>query len=101
MVLIRAPQLHGCALESSFREGVRREQLRSLARVANNTNMPLEVSLAKPRQARPSRPSATPRQEQPVRPCRQDRLLGSGLGPRGSDLIFHKGPASSWSLDAA
>ena len=67
MVLVRAPQLHGCALESSFREGVRREQLRSLAQVANDTLMPLEVALIKPR-ARASHPSATPRQQAPVRP---------------------------------
>ena len=67
MVLIRAPQLHGCALESTFREGVRREQLRSLAQVANHTLIPLEVALVKP-QARASRPSATPRQQAPVRP---------------------------------
>lgn len=69
VVLIRAPQLHGCALESSFREGVRREQLRSLAQVANQTLMPLEVALvrAKP-QPRTSRPSATPRQQAPVSP---------------------------------
>ena len=33
MVPIRAPELHGCALESSFREGVKREKLRSLAQV--------------------------------------------------------------------
>lgn len=33
VVPIRAPELHGCALESSFQEGVKRERLRSLAQV--------------------------------------------------------------------
>ena len=46
MVPIRAQALGGCALESSFQGGVKREQLRGLCQVLNITTLPLQVALA-------------------------------------------------------
>ena len=43
---IRAKSLGGCALESSFRGGVKRECLRSLCQVHNGTTLRLQVALA-------------------------------------------------------
>lgn len=46
VVPIRAQALGGCALEGSFRGGVKREVLRSLCQVHNATQLPLQVALA-------------------------------------------------------
>ena len=43
---IRAQALGGCALESSFHGGVKRERLRGLCQVQNTTSLPLQVALA-------------------------------------------------------
>lgn len=69
VVPIRARALGGCALESSFQGGVKRERLRSLCQVHNATALRLEVALAPlrgggwhevPRQASASRTSRRP-----------------------------------------
>ena len=46
VVPIRVQSLGGCALESSFKGGVKRERLRSLCQVHNATQLRLQVALA-------------------------------------------------------
>lgn len=45
MVPVRVDSHNGVVLETSFQEGVRREALRSLAQLANSSELPLQVGL--------------------------------------------------------
>jgi hypothetical protein len=44
---VRIDGAEGVAFEDSFQQGVKRESLRSLCRVVNATQLPLEVALTK------------------------------------------------------
>ena len=78
---VRIDGAEGVAFEDSFQQGVKRECLRSLCRVVNATELPLEVALTTLREA-PARAANTPTDRTasqsaspPHRPCTQPQCL--------------------------
>ena len=69
---VRIEGADGVAFEDSFQQGVKRESLRSLCRIVNATELPLEVALTKLQRATPEAGALAVRREpQEVGPLHQ------------------------------